>query len=863
MAEKLSLRCPIRGRLKATGKSRDGLSPTEESYRIAAIRNLLDKGYPSKNFVIEPVVQRLGNSGRNSVRADFAILDMPAADVGRSTDAVLEHAVVLGEVKRDNADAPGAMDFQVQPLLAFARRTDCVAVYWDDVEQVVLHREVTADKVKVRRAPLATLGSFGASGSTQHELTLIKLRRDAPLREVFKRIEDVLHASNLGPSKRFSVMMQLLLAKIYDEHNAESSSGGLTIQDFGSLDLSYEHSKQRFEDLLSEAADYYKRHLPDPVSKKFDVPRSAFFETFAILAPHMITAASHSVIQDFYMYFAKGVYKWDLAQHFTPPPITDFIVDLIAPRWSEDVLDPACGSADFLAAAFRRGQGRAFRDYASRVHGFDVSPEAVQVAVLNMVLNGDGKSNIFQLDSLLDVRRQEGKWGVLICNPPFGSKIVERRKDVLSLFNMGVEGYSLPAKSRDAKTFKTQEVGILFSELCVRLAKHDTGRVALILPNGYLGNTSEKFVEFRRWILKNTRVAGVIGLPRFTFKSSGADVSASIVLLEKRAAPLKTEFDGDPYDVAFEVVNNVGWVAGTKRTVPQYVRDMSDGSLEVDESLNPVVEADYEAIREAITGSTSVEDFPWLCGAEDSATPDAAGLQPSVSVEEVLQDPYLTLDPKRFSKKYRATCESLLSVPNFRLGDVIEVAPEATVREYRTAVKPDGEYSYVEIAGVESGAYSPEHLRGWQLPSRARHIAAAGDIYVGGLWSSVRKWCVIGEEAEGVLVTNGMHRLRLRPGVNPDIRLDIVAGLCSEAYRVQMRALARGSDGLAEIRGEDVKNVILPLVDSPEARAQLAPFVNRLFEGVTGIASVVRSLEAGRKLPVPPLPERTSHVQLV
>ena len=65
------------------------------------------------------------------------------------------------------------------------------------------------------------------------------------------------------------------------------------------------------------------------------------------------------------------------------------------------------------------------------------------------------------------------------------------------------------------------------------------------MPNGYLGNRSTKYVAFREWLIRHARIVAVVGFPRFTFKKSGADVSASVVLMEKRAEPLKHAKDAE------------------------------------------------------------------------------------------------------------------------------------------------------------------------------------------------------------------------------------------------------------------------------------------------------------------------------
>lgn len=55
MTELYSLTCPIRGKLKNSGRSKDGLTPNEEYQRVRAIKYLIAFGYPKANFRIEVV----------------------------------------------------------------------------------------------------------------------------------------------------------------------------------------------------------------------------------------------------------------------------------------------------------------------------------------------------------------------------------------------------------------------------------------------------------------------------------------------------------------------------------------------------------------------------------------------------------------------------------------------------------------------------------------------------------------------------------------------------------------------------------------------------------------------------------------
>jgi N-6 DNA Methylase len=117
----------------------------------------------------------------------------------------------------------------------------------------------------------------------------------------------------------------------------------------------------------------------------------------------------------------------------------------------------------------------------------------------------------------------------------------------------------------------------LYVEACLK-AVMPGGRVGILVPNGYLGNRSERYLEFRRWLLRNARVAAVIGFPRFTFKKSGADVSASAVILERRREPLSDLSQMPDYPIHFNLVEKVGWDLQSKYATRIFKRDPRDGT---------------------------------------------------------------------------------------------------------------------------------------------------------------------------------------------------------------------------------------------------------------------------------------------
>jgi type I restriction enzyme M protein len=850
MPAPLKLVCPVRGALNAPARSADGLKPTEEARRIEAIHFLLSKGYPKDHIKVEATIKKFGHGGKNSFRADLAALDVPLSSIKpKDVDDLLAHAVLLGEVKREHKSVGQVKSTQVEPMLDFAHSDHCVALYWDDAEQRIYWRENQRGRRRSHEAPATTLPSFGTN-VTVRPLTSNDILPSESLLDVFRRIEDVLHSAAVDPEARYGVILQLLLAKLYDEHAHEAKpTDPLTLQDFKALGTRPALAVKIVNQAVEKAVAYYGKHLPRPVDKKLPITADTLFEVMELLAPVQIIASSQDVIQTFYMHFATHLYKWDLAQFFTPVTVTDFIAAVLAPAFGEHIRDPACGSADFLTSAYRLGL-KVDPNYAQCVWGADNSPNAVQVAILNMLLNGDGRSNIELEDSLENVAKYADRYEMMICNPPFGTKIVESRRSVLREFDLGHQ-WKPDASGVMQKTtvlYDKQQVGILFAELCVRQAKPG-GRIGIIMPNGYLGNRSDRYHALREWLLRHCRLASICSFPRFTFKTSGADVSASVLFLEKRARPLTKASTNDSYEVHVGLIQSVGWQLGDKGAKPIFRRDATDGSYLTDSHGNRMLDADFERVLAEMRSGGPAKRFKWLA----RGTPQKASTGWAVPARRITSDRWLTMDPKRLSEKAMKLRDAIEGKPHYRLGDLVTPIPQPARRWVGSDL-----YRYVQIEDIESGGYIWTTLRGWELPDRARHPVAPGDLFVGGVWSSVQKWMLAGGDTDDLIVTNGCHRLQMRANKLSKL-VDVVAALATEAYATQMRALARGSDGLAEISEDEVGDVLIPAVTDAAVRRELEPFVKQLKAGHMSVRAKVDGLLQSGRLATPTPEPRLSH----
>ena len=300
--------------------------------------------------------------------------------------------------------------------------------------------------------------------------------------------------------------------------------------------------------------------------------------------------------------FLSGFFKGDFGQYFTPRELIAFAVEILNPERKHLVLDPACGSGGFLLYALdhvRREAGRKqkpdtvehfrfWHDFAEKnLFGIEVNDELTRVAKMNMIIHDDGHTNIVGHDALDFLTKltgknpglAEGKFDLILTNPPFGSVVRRAEKDENYLEQYDLRHYigksAVQAKpdesaqseqdaKRGAKAVKARtsiKTEILFLERVHSFLKPGTGRAAVILPDGILTNSSLQGV--RNWLLAHFQLLAVVSLPQFAFQHYDAGVKASIVFL-RRLKEDETVPDDEPIFMA--LAENIGYDAAGRKT---------------------------------------------------------------------------------------------------------------------------------------------------------------------------------------------------------------------------------------------------------------------------------------------------------
>ena len=303
--------------------------------------------------------------------------------------------------------------------------------------------------------------------------------------------------------------------------------------------------------------------------------------------------------------------RGDRGQYFTPRGVTKLAVEMLAPKETERVFDPACGTGGFLTATLAY-MLREFRDeqkknedtteefnevtqrlsnYAQKyVFGADFDPFLIKASQMNMVMSGDGRGHLYNINSLEfpeghldDVRRavQEcnlGTMDIVITNPPFGSDIPIDDPVILRQYELAQRWERLnDGTFRSTGDYQARVAPeVLFIERCIKWLKREGGRMGIVLPNGILGNPAAEYI--RAWILRNTWVLASIDLPVVVFiVDANVNILTSLLFLKRKTdEEIMAEARGGQveYPIFMAVAEKVGF---DRRGNPLYKRN-PDGS---------------------------------------------------------------------------------------------------------------------------------------------------------------------------------------------------------------------------------------------------------------------------------------------
>ena len=223
--------------------------------------------------------------------------------------------------------------------------------------------------------------------------------------------------------------------------------------------------------------------------------------------------------------------KSELGQYFTPRHITTMMAALLSPQIGEKILDPFCGTGGMLISVYqhiRMGLDTEDPNYSDRVdqlqsetlYGNDVSSGASSLAKMNMIILGDGQSNIQRADSFDTLQRHV--YDKVITNIPFNLPDPINAQQVFPFVQASGVSISDPNSLCLVKCIESLKKG---------------GAAAIVLPLTLCH--SPEYKQIRDYIARKSSVRACIRLPQKTFISYTAAQTA--ILLIDEAHQQKTE----------------------------------------------------------------------------------------------------------------------------------------------------------------------------------------------------------------------------------------------------------------------------------------------------------------------------------
>ena len=238
----------------------------------------------------------------------------------------------------------------------------------------------------------------------------------------------------------------------------------------------------------------------------------------------------------------------DAGQFRTPRHIIDFIVDVVNPLKTDSILDPACGTAGFLISAYKHIINQAeqegkllspeeMKTLTNNINGYDISPDMVKLASVNLFLHQFKQPHIYEYDTLSSDVRWDEKFDVILANPPF----------------MTPKGGIMPHSRFGVKSNRSE---VLFVDYFMEHLNIN-GKAGFVVPEGIIFQSANAYKSLRKMMVEENYLYAVVSLPSGVFNPY-AGVKTSILFFDKTLAK-KTD------KILFVKIDNDGFDLGAQR----------------------------------------------------------------------------------------------------------------------------------------------------------------------------------------------------------------------------------------------------------------------------------------------------------
>ena len=371
------------------------------------------------------------------------------------------------------------------------------------------------------------------------------LKKSAELHEALRNY------GQLGDSEKPLVVSAIILALREDSFNIDTLTGDDIKTDgekiFDALSthmMRVEVQPETKKDLILNQFNLIKdRIILNQVDTRLSKTPLKYFTEFLnrhILASVMANSPE-DVLGRFYGEFIRysGGDGQSLGVVLTPSHITEIFCELIELQPTDKVFDPCCGTGGFLIAAMNYMLQRANlrdRQFIKKelIHGIEIREDMFSIATTNMILRGDGKSNLIKDDFLKcdvsDLCRKNYTVGFM--NPPYSQA---KGKDTAHLSEIQFIRHLLNSMAPD-------------------------GRCVVIVPQSTMVGKTKADKLVKKQVLEKHTLEGVITLSKETFYGVGTNPCIAIFTAHRPHPPQKYCKFVNYEDDGFVVRKHIGLV---------------------------------------------------------------------------------------------------------------------------------------------------------------------------------------------------------------------------------------------------------------------------------------------------------------
>ena len=532
------LRCVVTDRLRN--------DTAEENVRQRVARSLVDQyGYRREDIAVEFTVPM----GTKRPRADLVVFPLDA-------EHKAENAAILIECKRE-AVKPTDEDNGVEQLKSYMSACqNCRFGMWVGSELQVWERIVNSDGI-YENVTATDIPRSGFDAPAPPRFSDLVPAEDE-LVSVFRRCHDYIYGNQgLQREPAFNEFLKIIFSKVQDENEiARPLRFFIGNQERRSV-IGQGRLRSSIDDLFEDVRSRYPYIFGNESS--LDVSNPVLAYIVGELQRFSLTQTRADVKGMAYEELVGANLRGDRGEYFTPRTVCTMAAEMLlatfpSERWlSIDILDPAAGTGGFLVALMNvwqdhiralvqsrwgeddrrvevETQNRIREVASSHLFGIDFNPVLVRAAQMNLVMHGDGSTNVYHANSLFppgewpdgepnNVQRNVriGGFDAIVTNPPFGDKIQIDDPHILAQFEIAGGRGSVPPDQ-------------LFIERSLQLLRPG-GRLAIVLPDSILTNPG--LIGVRKWLLAHTRVIASVDLPVETFQPH-TGTQTSVLLLQKK-----------------------------------------------------------------------------------------------------------------------------------------------------------------------------------------------------------------------------------------------------------------------------------------------------------------------------------------